>query len=226
MRSECHEFDRCPRSTGLLVIARPSGPDDRCLCEASAGGGRMTSGGGDERCHPAGTAAGRRRGRQRRRVRPDRLPHSGRRRERCPRRRSQPTLRVRPGGRPARVGAWSRSRAALRRRTGVAGGRSAWPSRPARTRSRRAGVRCSTASDCCTSTPLEIVAGAYRSLRIFAVCRLGPGQLERELEDHYWHVVTSPVSAVFADPSTLWRRVLRRQRGELGCCRRGHRRQS
>lgn len=67
-------------------------------------------------------------------------------------------------------------------------------------------------------TPLEIVAGAYRSLRIYAgYAGWGPGQLERELEDHYWHVVTSPVSAVFdVDPSTLWRRVLRRQRGELG----------
>lgn len=67
-------------------------------------------------------------------------------------------------------------------------------------------------------TPLEIVAGGYSDLRIFAgYAGWGPGQLEQELADGHWHVVPTRHADVFdAEPTTLWRRVLRRQGGELG----------
>ena len=66
-------------------------------------------------------------------------------------------------------------------------------------------------------TPLEIATGAYRDLRIFAgYAGWGPGQLERELADDLWHVVPTRYADVFdPEPGTLWRRVLRRQGGEV-----------
>ena len=43
-----------------------------------------------------------------------------------------------------------------------------------------------------------------------------PGQLEHELEQGWWHVVRASYGDVYdPDPDTLWRRVLRRQGGEL-----------
>lgn len=66
-------------------------------------------------------------------------------------------------------------------------------------------------------TPLEIVTGAYADLRIFAgYAGWGPGQLERELGDGMWHVLpTSPADVFDPEPTTLWRRILRRQGGDL-----------
>jgi putative transcriptional regulator len=66
-------------------------------------------------------------------------------------------------------------------------------------------------------TPLEIVQGAYRDVRVFAgYAGWGPGQLQRELQDGLWYPVEFRYADVFdADPATLWRRILRRQRGEL-----------
>ncbi|MVA77431.1 YqgE/AlgH family protein [Auraticoccus sp. F435] len=66
-------------------------------------------------------------------------------------------------------------------------------------------------------TPLEIVAGAYDDLRIFAgYAGWEPGQLEGELAEGYWHVVPSRYDDVFGpDPVPMWRRVLRRQPGRL-----------
>lgn len=67
-------------------------------------------------------------------------------------------------------------------------------------------------------TPVEIAEGAYRGLRIFAgYAGWGPQQLEGELERGLWYVVPARYRDVFdPDPVTLWRRVLRRQGGQLG----------
>lgn len=67
-------------------------------------------------------------------------------------------------------------------------------------------------------TPVEIADGAYRNLRIFAgYAGWDAGQLENELTFDMWHVVPALLTDPFdADPETLWRRVLRRQGGEVG----------
>ncbi len=67
-------------------------------------------------------------------------------------------------------------------------------------------------------TPVEIAEGTYRNLRVFAgYAGWDAGQLERELEFEMWHVVPALPSDPFdPEPETLWRRVLRRQGGELG----------
>lgn len=66
-------------------------------------------------------------------------------------------------------------------------------------------------------TPVEIADGAYRNLRVFAgYAGWDAGQLERELSFDMWHVVPAQASDVFdPEPESLWRRVLRRQGGEL-----------
>ena len=66
-------------------------------------------------------------------------------------------------------------------------------------------------------TPVEIVAGAYSDLRIFAgYAGWASGQLESELEEGMWHVVDAEPGDVFgAEPLRLWRAVLRRQRSSL-----------
>ena len=47
------------------------------------------------------------------------------------------------------------------------------------------------------------------------VADLSPGQLELEVKDGGWYVVDAePDDPFTADPSGLWRRVLRRQRGD------------
>lgn len=66
-------------------------------------------------------------------------------------------------------------------------------------------------------TPIEIVTGAYRDLRIFAgYAGWAPGQLQSELAAGMWHVVRAAYDDVFGDhPTKLWRTVLRRQGGKL-----------
>ncbi|OYN94607.1 YqgE/AlgH family protein [Enemella evansiae] len=62
-------------------------------------------------------------------------------------------------------------------------------------------------------TPLELVAGAYRDLRIFAgYAGWQAGQLEGELLRDGWFVAKAEIDDVFGpDQEDLWRRVLRRQ---------------
>ncbi|MCW2812017.1 MAG: YqgE/AlgH family protein [Friedmanniella sp.] len=62
-------------------------------------------------------------------------------------------------------------------------------------------------------TPIEIVSGAYRDLRIFAgYAGWASGQLETEIAQGMWHVVTAEYADVFGRrPLNLWRTVLRRQ---------------
>ena len=66
-------------------------------------------------------------------------------------------------------------------------------------------------------TPLELVEGTVRQLRIFAgYAGWGAGQLEDEIEEGSWYVVAAQPPDVFrSDPVDLWRDVLRRQPGEL-----------
>lgn len=66
-------------------------------------------------------------------------------------------------------------------------------------------------------TPIEIVRGAYRDLRIFAgYAGWGAGQLEDEIGEQMWHLVPARHGDVFsADPMHLWRAVLRRQPNDL-----------
>ena len=66
-------------------------------------------------------------------------------------------------------------------------------------------------------TPIEIVAGAYRDLRIFAgYAGWGAGQLDSEIAEGMWHVVSARYADVFArHPLDLWRVVLRRQPNQL-----------
>jgi putative transcriptional regulator len=66
-------------------------------------------------------------------------------------------------------------------------------------------------------TPIEIVAGAYRDLRIFAgYAGWAAGQLQSEIVEGMWHVIGAQYGDVFGrSPLTLWRTVLRRQPSEL-----------
>ena len=66
-------------------------------------------------------------------------------------------------------------------------------------------------------TPMEIVAGAYRDLRIFAgYSGWAAGQLQSEIAEGMWHVTSAEYEDVFGRrPLELWRAVLRRQKSEL-----------
>ncbi|GEL96000.1 UPF0301 protein [Cellulomonas composti] len=66
------------------------------------------------------------------------------------------------------------------------------------------------------SDPDELV-GKVDGLRIFAGhAGWSGGQLEEELDERAWFVVDAePADAYTPEPDTLWRRVLRRQGGEL-----------
>ena len=65
-------------------------------------------------------------------------------------------------------------------------------------------------------TPIEIVSGAYRDLRIFAgYAGWAAGQLQDEIAQGRWHLAEARYDDVFgARPLDLWRVVLRRQPGE------------
>ena len=66
-------------------------------------------------------------------------------------------------------------------------------------------------------TPVEIAEGAYTDLRIFAgYAGWSPGQLANEVQLGMWYPVPVRYADVFdPQPDTLWRRVLRRQGGDL-----------
>lgn len=66
-------------------------------------------------------------------------------------------------------------------------------------------------------TPIEIVTGAYRDLRIFAgYSGWAAGQLQAEIATGMWHVLEAAYTDIFgAEPLDLWRRVLRRQQSAL-----------
>jgi len=66
-------------------------------------------------------------------------------------------------------------------------------------------------------TPVEIVAGAYADLRIFAgYAGWEAGQLAGELAMDMWWVVDARYDDVFGDrPEGLWQQCLRRQPGEI-----------
>ncbi len=65
--------------------------------------------------------------------------------------------------------------------------------------------------------PPQLVASAVSGLRIFVgYAGWGRQQLESELEEGSWYVVSSEPSDLWGgDPGRLWTRVLRRQPGEL-----------
>jgi putative transcriptional regulator len=66
-------------------------------------------------------------------------------------------------------------------------------------------------------TPIEIVTGAYRDLRIFAgYAGWAAGQLQAEIIEGMWHVLDADYTDIFGrEPLDLWRRVLRRQQSPL-----------
>jgi putative transcriptional regulator len=66
-------------------------------------------------------------------------------------------------------------------------------------------------------TPPRLLAPAIKELRVYAgYAGWSPGQLEEEIDEGAWVVVTAEPGDVFAaEPADLWRRVLRRQEGEL-----------
>lgn len=66
-------------------------------------------------------------------------------------------------------------------------------------------------------TPLELLAGSLDGLRIFAgYAGWGAAQLEDEIAEGSWYVVSAQVPDVFRlDPHDLRRDVMRRQPGEL-----------
>lgn len=65
--------------------------------------------------------------------------------------------------------------------------------------------------------PVEILASAVSSLRIFAgYAGWGSGQLEAEIAEGAWYVVPAEVQDPFlVEPERLWSQVLRRQGGQL-----------
>jgi putative transcriptional regulator len=66
-------------------------------------------------------------------------------------------------------------------------------------------------------TPPGLLTTAITSLRVYAgYAGWSPGQLEAEIEEGAWYVLSAEPGDVFvADPGMLWRQVLRRQDGDL-----------
>jgi len=65
--------------------------------------------------------------------------------------------------------------------------------------------------------PPRLLAPAIQSLRVYAgYAGWSPGQLEAEIDEGAWYVVSAEPGDVFAgDPDRLWRDVLHRQEGDL-----------
>ena len=65
--------------------------------------------------------------------------------------------------------------------------------------------------------PPSVLAPAIQSLRVYAgYAGWSPGQLQAEIDEGAWHVVSAEPGDVFSDvPDLLWRGVLRRQEGDL-----------
>ncbi len=65
--------------------------------------------------------------------------------------------------------------------------------------------------------PPQLLAGEIASLRVFAgYAGWGPGQLQGEIDDGAWYVLSGePADAFIAKPELLWPSVLRRQGGDL-----------
>ncbi|MDT0184519.1 YqgE/AlgH family protein [Microbacterium sp. ARD31] len=66
-------------------------------------------------------------------------------------------------------------------------------------------------------TPAELVDGSLATMRVFAgYAGWGAGQLEGEVEEGSWYVVSSEAGDAFRDDTSgLWRDVMRRQPGML-----------
>ena len=66
-------------------------------------------------------------------------------------------------------------------------------------------------------TPPQLVAGGIGSFRVFVgYAGWGPGQLQAEIEEGAWYVVSGEVADAFdPDPERLWQAVLRRSGGAL-----------
>jgi putative transcriptional regulator len=66
-------------------------------------------------------------------------------------------------------------------------------------------------------TPPQLVAGGIISFRVFAgYAGWGPGQLQSEIDQGAWYVLTAEPADVFnPEPEQLWRTVLRRSGGAL-----------
>jgi malate dehydrogenase (oxaloacetate-decarboxylating) len=66
-------------------------------------------------------------------------------------------------------------------------------------------------------TPPRLLVPAISRLRVYAgYAGWSPGQLEAEIEEGAWYVLTAQPGDVFApEPDRLWRQVLRRQEGDL-----------
>ena len=66
-------------------------------------------------------------------------------------------------------------------------------------------------------TPPGLLATAITSLRVYAgYSGWSPGQLDAEIAEGAWYVLSAQPGDVFAaDPGRLWRQVLRRQDGDL-----------
>jgi putative transcriptional regulator len=67
-------------------------------------------------------------------------------------------------------------------------------------------------------TPPALLEDALSGLRIYAgYAGWHTGQLEAEIQEGAWYVVSSdPLDIFGADPEDMWRRILRRQPGNLG----------
>ncbi|MGH3367950.1 MAG: YqgE/AlgH family protein [Nocardioidaceae bacterium] len=65
--------------------------------------------------------------------------------------------------------------------------------------------------------PPELVTGVFAGMRVFAgYAGWAAGQLEAEVEEGSWYVVPAETDDLMChDAEVLWRRVLRRQPGEL-----------
>jgi putative transcriptional regulator len=66
-------------------------------------------------------------------------------------------------------------------------------------------------------SPPQLLAGGIASLRVFAgYAGWGPGQLQAEIDEGAWYVLSGEPADAFADePERLWKKVLRRQGGNL-----------